>query len=381
MANNDSTVHSPLVSIYMAMQRSLYGVNRNKIMFSCFNGASYGDSPKAICEYMHNNVPDLELVWACRAGKEYRFPNYVRIVHTENKLSYYRELATCGAFITNTGLPILSKSKDQVFVQTWRGDRTFRKFGLDTPEIDRKQKFAEEIPGYCDYIVTASVFGEKMYRTALKYKGPYICSGSPRNDILVKKDPERIEHVRNRLNLMPEEHVLLFVQEYSNKRPEENNIDLKAAAAALAERYGGSWKIMLKTHPHLRSPASSEDDDIVSVSDYPDMADLLAITDVLITDYSSCAADFFLTDNLVILYQDDIEDYASNDRGLYRPMSEIPFYQAHSNEELLQIIRNSTKQAVVQNCTELKNYYGCYEYGSASEIVSKTILQKIGKGE
>ena len=111
------------------------------------------------------------------------------------------------------------------------------------------------------------------------------------------------------------------------------------------------------------------------------MADLLLIADVLITDYSSCATDFFLTDNLVILYQDDIDDYTSNDRGLYRPMNEIPFYQAHNNEELLQIIRNSSKEAAAQNCTELKNYYGCYEYGSASEIVSKAILQRLGKGE
>ena len=117
-------------------------------------------------------------------------------------------------------------------------------------------------------------------------------------------------------------------------------------------------------HPQLADKTNIFAINTVDVSKYPDMQELLLISDILITDYSSCAWDFAQTGRPVFLFATDLEYYVS-DRGLYYPLHELPYPLAESNDELMSIIDNFDEEKYGE---QLKSYFkrvGNYETGNA----------------
>lgn len=81
-----------------------------------------------------------------------------------------------------------------------------------------------------------------------------------------------------------------------------------------------------------------------------DVQELLAISDILITDYSSCYFDFLLLNRPVTFYAYDLEDYRSNDRGFYYDYEAItagPIVRDvnHLIIEIEKYLRDPTKDA------------------------------------
>ena len=73
-----------------------------------------------------------------------------------------------------------------------------------------------------------------------------------------------------------------------------------------------------------------------------DTYQVLSVTDVLISDYSSIFFDYLITGNKVILYIPDLDTYNEN-QGLNLDIRRLPLDLAHSKEELLEELRNSDK--------------------------------------
>ena len=67
------------------------------------------------------------------------------------------------------------------------------------------------------------------------------------------------------------------------------------------------------------------------------MQELLCVSDVLITDYSSVMFDFSLSKKPCFLFATDIDDY-KNDRNFYFDFRELPFLLAESNDSLAENI-------------------------------------------
>ena len=109
------------------------------------------------------------------------------------------------------------------------------------------------------------------------------------------------------------------------------------------------------------------------------MSHLMAVSDVLITDYSSCAGDFALLKRPVILYQSDRDEYIQMDRTFYFDIDDSPFFVAQSQDELESIISSLSEESVVQNCIDIDKFYGTTESGHAAKTVAEMIVKHINK--
>jgi CDP-glycerol glycerophosphotransferase len=77
----------------------------------------------------------------------------------------------------------------------------------------------------------------------------------------------------------------------------------------------------------------------LDVTTYPDIADLLLITDVLITDYSSVMFDFAVTGRPMIFFTHDLQRYSAK-RGLYFDLSaEAPGPLLTTSADVIEAIR------------------------------------------
>ena len=268
----------------------------------------------------------------------------------------------------------------QFYVQTWHGDRAIKKicYDLNMPGDSRR---AEE---RCARVLTASAFGEGMYRTAFRYRGEYIRAGSPRNDLLVQNDAARAGEVSRRLGVAPGTRLLLYAPTYREKRdviPRSAQMDMDRTLRCLEQRTGEKWMCLFRAH-YLSAGIDLEavKGRVVDATGHPDMAELLLAADMVVTDYSSCALDFILMDRPALFYMPDWQAYAA-DRGVYFDAPQSPLMTAATQAELEALIEGLTPEAVRQNCAAIREYFGYYETGHATDAVCDYIIRRLGRGD
>jgi fructose-6-phosphate aldolase 2 len=67
--------------IYLQYARRVYGIDKNRIVFSSLISRNYGDNLKPISEMLHEMKPDAEIIWMFRNIKAKRelVPDYVKM--------------------------------------------------------------------------------------------------------------------------------------------------------------------------------------------------------------------------------------------------------------------------------------------------------------
>ena len=81
---------------------------------------------------------------------------------------------------------------------------------------------------------------------------------------------------------------------------------------------GDDHVLLLRTHYLVTDrPKAELGDFVIDVSNYPDIAELYLITDVLVTDYSSAMFDFAVTGRPMVFFTYDLERYRDHVRGFY----------------------------------------------------------------
>ena len=378
-------IKSLLLKLYVVLCRLIYGVDNNKVLFTSFNGTVYSDNPKAISEQVHALAPTINIYWVLPDKYTAETPCYIKKIANNNKYRLFKEIATTKVFVSNFAFPDIPKGKKQFFIQTWHGDRGFKKMLYDAPDQIPGFYVAESKEGYCDLALAGSEFGEKAYRSAFKYNGRVLKVGCPRNDCLVHANKDRINQIKKKLKIDLATGVLLYAPTLRQKTQKANQIqvvdgiDVERTLQALRMKYSSEWICLIRSHPGIIGLGGYNDktESVLDVSKYPDMADLLLISDVLITDYSSSAGDFALLHRPIFLYQPDVEEFLQKERSMYFELDSSPFIICKSQDDLDNSILNSTEDNVIKNCDEILQFYGTKETGKASIIVSDTIASII----
>ena len=362
--------------------RLVKGIDPNKVVFCCFQGRSYGDNPRAISERLHARCPEAKIVWLftreATARLKDSLPDYIKPVFYKTKEAFL-EQATARVWVDNfTKQRYLTLRKGrQFYVQTWHGDRAIKKICYDLHLPNESRRIEED----CARVLTASTFGENMYRTAFRYRGEYIRAGSPRNDILVRNDPADIARVRAKLGIPDGVRLLLYAPTYRDNEkvlPKRMQMDLDRTLRCLEARTGETWRCLYRTH-YLSKGIDLEAvrDRIVDATKHEDMAELLLAADMVLTDYSSAALDFIVRDKPALFFIPDWEEYKAT-RGVYFDMHDAPLMLAENQDQLEALIDGLTPEKAAENCAAIREYFGYYETGRATDAACDYIISVLG---
>ena len=365
--------------------RLLKGIDPEKAVFCCFQGRSYGDNPRVISERLHALRPQTKIVWlftrdAMKRVKD-TLPDYITPVYYKTKYAFL-EQATARVWVDNfTKQRYLTLRKGrQFYVQTWHGDRAIKKICYDLHLPGDRRRTEED----CSRVLTASAFGENMYRTAFNYKGEYVKAGSPRNDILVKNDPAQIRSIREKLGIPEGVRLLLYAPTYRDQGeilPKRMQMDLDRTLRRLEQKTGQPWRCLYRAHYLSRGiDLEAVKDRIVDVTQYEDMSELLLAADMVLTDYSSCALDFIVRDLPALFFIPDWEEYKAK-RGVYFDMHDAPFMLAKDQDELEALIDDLTPEKAAANCAAIREYFGYYETGRAADAACEYIISRLGSNK
>lgn len=349
---------------------------QKKILFISYAGLQYADSPRAICDKMHEMYPEYQLVWAFNDPDGKKTPSYITKI-SYRSLAYYRNLATCCAFVTNEDLHEGQfKRTGQYFVQTWHGDRPFKKVlyeignNLDYRVVDNE---------LTDLCVAGSKYGERLYRNAFRYDGEILTVGMPRNDILINRNMD-IQDLKHELGIEDGWKVIMYAPTFRDgKKAQSSRIDIVRLLRTL-NTGKEQWVCLVRAHAGVDTIEFSENHSVIDVSSYDEISYLYLMTDVLITDYSTCATDYILLKRPTIIMINDIEEYKKECRELMHDFLDTGFIFVRTQNELENLLMRYKEIDSQKEYELVDEYFKMKETGRASESVCLKIDTNVKKG-
>ncbi|MBO3750896.1 CDP-glycerol glycerophosphotransferase family protein [Streptosporangiaceae bacterium NEAU-GS5] len=339
-----------------ALSRQFYQSERSKpireaTVYASFDGRSYSDNPRAVYEERLRRGDDREHIWVVRDGafvppgsRELGFGgDIVPTVVREGSREHYEALARAKHIVANQFLPQWFRTReDQVYVQTWHGTPV-KHVGRDLPHMRREprppvwHRQAAEVRGW-DLLLAQSPWAAAIMRKAFAYEGEIVEIGYPRNDALVTGDREALSaELRRRIGVPEGRKVVLYAPTFRDY--DRRNASVRIDLADAKKKLGDDYVLLVRGHSMQAFPnVPSQGGFAIDVTTYPDMSDLLAFADVLVTDYSSSMFDFVATGRPVILFTPDLAKYRSS-RGLYLDLeSQRPGIRVETSSDVIETV-------------------------------------------
>lgn len=352
--------------------------HNKRIVFSSWGKIC--DNPKSIYEYLEDNYPgQFQYVWFFKDTRA-PHPSNVKVVKKTvwNVLYYFSSSAI---WISNSGvMTSLYKSRKQLYIETWHGDRGFKKIRCDVEGVDKELN-------NMDLVLSGSTYFDKVIRSAFRYNGEILQVGCPRNDRFFNSDKGKIKEIRERIGISEEKRVLLFAPTFRDndvlsRSKQDVEIDLDTVITTLNTYTTDEWIVLTRAHHNVSKAGLNvtSSNTIIDVTSYPDMNELLLLTDILVTDYSSSAGDFILYNKLILLFQPDRGAYGK-ERDFYFDLNNSPYYSATTADEFYNLLKEVPKYDVTKNCSDLRIFYGTYEDGHACEKTVDRILSFVNQNQ
>ncbi|MFG2647335.1 CDP-glycerol glycerophosphotransferase family protein [Streptomyces sp. NPDC048436] len=298
------------------------GPLRDAVLYCSFDGRQYSDSPRAVHEELVGRGAELEHLWVVR-DQQVALPESATPVALWSA-EWHEALARCRYIVTNTQLPDwFERAEGQYVVQTWHGT-PLKRIGRDLAgHASGDRAYMDTLPRRADQwsvLVSPNRFSTPVLRGAFGYTGEVLERGYPRNDLLHATDRAKVAaSVRERLGIPEGKRVVLYAPTWRENQPKQGGrygLDLQLDLDA-AERAIGDDQVLLIRRHYLVGGTIPCSDFVRDVSRYPDVRELLLISDVLVTDYSSLMFDFAQTGRPMLFHTYDLDHYRDTLRGFY----------------------------------------------------------------
>lgn len=351
----------------------IFSIKNNKVVFSNFNGKGYGDNPKYIAEQIIKDGR-YRAYWLLQ-DMEVPLPSGIEKVRRGTVMSFFH-LATAKVWVFNNRKePYVTKRKGQFYLQTWHGSIALKRIekdavhSLDALYLHNAKEDSEQI----DLMISNSKYADKLFGESFWYNGEIYKCGTPRVDILFRNISEKI---REKLNIGRNITTVLYAPTFRNSgETDVYQFDFNKLLEVIRLKYGREAKLLLRFHPNLSSASiwgEIASNDVINVTSYPDVYELLAASDILITDYSSLMFEFPVCEEKpVFLFAKDVDLY---DRGFYFDIHKLPFALAETEEELYRNIESFDQSAYSSAVIDFRKDAQLIEDGHASHRLVEKII-------
>ena len=300
------------------------------MFFESFYGQSVSCNPHAIDRSLARMRPDIRRYWSVVDGSVAVPDGAVRII--EGSTEWWRVRGAAPVMVVNDWLRKRYRHRPGRHVlQTWHGTM-LKRLALDRSRRGLRTRIAilRERSRW-DVMLAQNPFSARIFRSAYAFRGPIWETGYPRSDVFSL--PERVAEVKRRIGIPDDKRVVLYAPTWRDDRTEMvDYLDLTSFVGEL----GDDHVLLVRGHSRtLRYGHDLEAEGLVDVTGYPNMADMLLVADILVTDYSSVMFDFAATGRPMVFFTPDLAHYSEDLRGFYFDLlAEAPGPVVHSREEL-----------------------------------------------
>lgn len=369
-------------------------IEENWVLYESFYGKGMVCGPYALFKAFQKR-PDFQQymhIWSISVEEELerlqeQFKDFANVKFVLRKSNEYTEYLAKSKYLINndTFFYFFIKREGQIYLNTWHGI-PMKKLGYDVPDgiIAQHNSFRNFL--MTDYLLAWNGHMGDIYQRAYKlndmYQGKIVLEGCPRNDNTLTTETKSVKSkLRNAgVGLVEGKRIILYAPTFrgTNLQTAENNYaEVKKFMAELEEKISSDeYQILYKPHHLIYDQLKKEGiKDAQVIPGYFDANEILSVTDILISDYSSIYFDFLITDRPIVFYVPDEQEYEEY-RGLYFKAEKLPGAVCRTVEQVSAAIsaeRNYKEEyGVIHN--GFKEWACSYDDGHVSQRVLKVFL-------
>lgn len=363
-------------------------VKKGRVMCWAYNFKQYSCNPRYLTEYLLKNNPEFEIYWVFRKKVDISgIDSRIKCVRFRS-LEYYKLVNSAEFFITNSRTDpyriYWHKRPGQKYLMLWHGGVALKKIEKDAEEklgysYVQKSKIDSKV---CDLMTSSCRYQTDLMENKFWYSGEILKKGIPRNDIFFDMEQRASLNakVRKLYSISSGDKIVMYAPTFRRGNDlSPYSINWDKVIPELEKVFGGvQVRILVRLHPNLIGKVDTSGlvgyEKVTDATLYHDMQELLCVSDMLITDYSSAMFDFAMLERPCLLYATDIEKY---DRGYYFRFDELPFPLARTQEELLSNLASFDRSEYDNRVTTFfDTNIGIYDDGHASEAIAEWMISR-----
>ena len=301
----------------------------------------------------------------------------------KEKLKFIYYISTSKYILLDDYYPQIYKyeiKKDIEVIQLWHACGAFKTFGFSRMgKVGGPSSKSRNHKNYTKAIVSSESI-KKNYAEAFGIsEDKVIATGVPRTDIFFdeKYKNNKIKEIYEKYPILKNKKVVLFAPTFRGSGQKSAHYDFsKLDIDRLRNELGNDYIMIMKLHPFIKDSIKITEENrrfIIDLSNEREINDLLFVSDILITDYSSVCFEYSLLNRPMIFFTYDLEEYIES-RDFYYPFeSFVPGPIVRSTEEIIDVIKNNHFD--FSEIEEFKNKFFSHLDGNSTKRVIDELIK------
>lgn len=345
--------------------RLLYPINHKQVLFLSDSRESMSGNFYFIYEKIKDN---------------YIIKTYLGNHKKYSKFQICKDMAISHYILVDDFYPLIYPiplRKATKLIQVWHAVGAFKTVGFARKQ--NHDRFSMTHRNYTDAIVSSPSICQD-YAQAFRMREEQVHSvGIPRTDIFFNQKYmiEKREELYQKYPILKDKKVILFAPTFRGNNIHQayydfNRIDFQQLQSQLSDDY----VFIIKMHPFIQNTYQQQLDPsfYLDLTKEREINDLLLITQILITDYSSVIFEASLLNIYTIFYAYDLEEYIS-DRDFFYSYDRYTYGPVVKNQkELENAIIHPQKD--LKKIQEFRNYFMSSCDGKATDCFIKMLLKE-----
>ncbi|WP_162921735.1 CDP-glycerol glycerophosphotransferase family protein [Listeria costaricensis] len=343
-----------LVSLYMLAATLCSKLFRHfKLQTKTVMMISFSDNPEQLFQDMEAEhfTPETIVYYDPRLDSSQFARNFIQMIPLtkKNLVSRLYHLNTAKVVIIDNYFPELASVEwrtDVTCVQIWHADGALKRFAWEDKTVSARsesdQKRFKAVYRSFQHVLVGSDEMTKIFKRSflIEDDSRFLKLGVPSTDYFF--DQEKIEKTRSDYRAKwatGSRKTVLYAPTFRDQELDSPQLLLDVQKAA--DMLGADYQLLLKLHPAISGNVElpQAKGNILLLDSQLPMKEVLAASDILLTDYSSTPFEFALLKRPIYFFAPDLEKY-DKERGLVQGFEKmIPGPVYRSTEELVEAIK------------------------------------------
>lgn len=363
-----------LGSLCLRILKYVVRTNSQLILFVSYSGKKYDDSPRVIFESMifDERFKNYKLVWAFEEPANFNVERAQKV--KIDTLQYFLIALKARCWITNVAMErgLSFKGRETFYFNTWHGS-PIKKIGSDV-NIDNGafQTNLKQFP--LDVMLAQSEYDAAIYQRVFNLPAHVVrIEGFPRNDYLLNYERSKPGQIRAALKIPENKKVILYAPTFREYIADADGNYLMVPPLDLMnckQKLSKDYVLLIKAHSAIGQSLKLKSNGFVyDVSDYTNLNELLIISDILISDYSSIFFDYSLLKRPMICFGYDYYEFIKK-RGCYIDLKmEFSESFVETEEDLTKLLLTMDYGLLIKQSERIREkYVQCAKNATCSSL-------------
>ncbi|GAQ16887.1 CDP-glycerol:glycerophosphate glycerophosphotransferase [Oceanobacillus picturae] len=367
-----------LVSLYVVFL-IIFKQDENKMTFASYRSNKIKDNLAYLSEEMRANYPEIKQTYLFKKLDSSLYGKLSYIFHMVKACFH---LATSRYFVVDDyyfPIYVVKPRRDLEIIQLWHSAGALKKFGYSTvgKSFGPSRSYLRHVPIHGNYTKAYVSSKEVIPYFSEAFNMPkekILPLGIPRTDYFYNDNRLLAQGFYSNFPDLKGRKIILYAPTFRGKSHYQEAFAIPFDVDYMEKMLQEEYVLLVHLHPYMQAEVNVNNTNFsYYIKEGYTIQELLMLTDVLITDYSTIFFDFSILERPIIFFPYDLEDYKKERDFYYEYEKLIPGPMVMDTKSLVEAIVNLPDDHEIK---QFKDRFFDYQDGRATERIAADILSR-----